>query len=367
MAGTVALWKQVVIAALITGGAGLAWTERDGLIQALGMADASEAQAAGRAVTETPVLVRPVSIVEDGVRMRVIGTGLARRSVMLRPETSGMIAGVSLRPGQTYAVGDELVHLTDRDQLLALRLAETRLAEAERIRDRFVRLEGSGAITGSRLDEVRTAAEIAGLELEQAREALAKRIIRAPFDGVAGLTEIEVGTWVDTDTLIASFDDRSVIEVEFDLPEALLARIRPGLGVTATTVALPGIDIAGTVASVDSRIQAESRTVAVRVELPNDDDLLRPGASFAVILDIPGNTYPAVPELAIQYDRGSPYVWRIQEGTAERVDVRLVRRLSGVVLVDGALTEGEEVVVEGTQRLRAGRAVRVLQAVGGGS
>jgi multidrug efflux pump subunit AcrA (membrane-fusion protein) len=68
-----------------------------------------------------------------------------------------------------------------------------------------------------------------------------------------------------------------------------------------------------------------------------------------------------VPELALQWGRDGAHVWVVRDGQALQVPVRLVRRLDGSVLVDGALQPGEPVVVEGVQRLRPGRAVSVLE------
>jgi len=198
------------------------------------------------------------------------------------------------------------------------------------------------------------------LELAQARQRLTTRSIRAPFDGVAGLTEVEVGAWVDTGIAIARYDDRSAIVVEFDLPEALLERVSLGMPLAVTTPSAARQSFTGMVAAVDNRVDAVSRSIRVRAEVPNPDDQLRPGASYIVRLNFPGKTYARTPELAVQYSRSSLHVWRVADDKVERVPVRLVRRLDGAVLVDGDLAAGDLVVIEGTQRLRPGVAVQVL-------
>ena len=92
---------------------------------------------------------------------------------------------------------------------------------------------------------------------------------------------------------------------------------------------------------------------------------MRPGASFTVTLQLPGKTYPLVPELAVQFSRGTLHVWRIRNEKAEQVEIAMIRRQSGAVLVDGPLEAGDLVVVEGTQRLNDGAAVTVLDQEGG--
>jgi RND family efflux transporter MFP subunit len=216
-------------------------------------------------------------------------------------------------------------------------------------------------VPGSVIDGARSALQRAEIGLQQARQALADRVLRAPFGGVAGLPQVHAGDRVTPDTVIATLDDRRRVEVAFDLPEAYLARVREGHPVRATSVAHAGREFEGRVTQLDSRVSEQTRALRVRAELPNPDDLLRPGQSFRVRLSLPGAAHIQVPELALQWGRDGAHVWVVRDGQALQVPVRLVRRLDGSVLVDGALQPGEPVVVEGVQRLRPGRAVSVLE------
>lgn len=354
-----ALWKQLVLSALLLGGAFWLWQHAD-TARALIAPPKSDPPSAGKAAPAgVPVIVAPVAMARDDVVLEVVGTGRARHSVMLRSEASGKVTEIALAPNRRFSTGDVMLRLEDDRQRLALQLAETRLVEAERIRDRLERLEGAGTAATARLDTAVTEAEIARLEVVRARDALDDRVLRAPFDGVSGLSRIEPGAWVDSDVEIASYDDRSVLLVELDLPEAALNRIRPGMAVEARTAGFPGRLFAGSLSTIDSRLAADSRTARVQVEIPNAQDLLRPGGSFTVSLALPGPPHPAVPELAVQFARGGLHVWRVRDDVAEQVPVRLVRRRSGSALLDGPLAPGDRVVVEGTQRLRPGRAVTV--------
>ena len=174
-----------------------------------------------------------------------------------------------------------------------------------------------------------------------------------------------MGDRISLTDAVASFDDRSRLLVEFQLPEALLFRVAPGLLVVASTPAVPNRSFDGQVAEVDSRLDEGSRSAQVRALVDNGEDLLRPGASFSIRLDLPGSAYPSVPELALQFADGSLHVWRIRDEKAEKVEVRMVRRRAGRVILEGPLEAGDAVVVEGTQRLRPGMAVETLNAAGG--
>lgn len=366
MAKQVSFWKQALVAGVILVLAGWGWTEREAIAAAFAPADVGE-RAKRPGGNGVPVIAAAVTTARDDLSLEAVGTGRAQRSIALRSETEGKIVDLAMAAGRVFEAGDVLLKLDDAEQRLLLRLAETRLGEAERAEERLRQLVERGASTSTQLDEARTLTEISRLEVERAREALDDRVLRAPFDGVAGLSELEQGAWVDNNMEVASFDDRSVILVGFDLPEALLARVEKGLAVTATTPSAPGQVFEGTVAAIDSRIEAASRTVRVRVALPNPDDALRPGASFTVKLDLPGEAYPVVPEIAVLFGKDGLHVWRVAGNEVEKVNVEMVRRREGEVLVDGPLSPGDRVVIEGTQRLSTGRKIRLLEQPTGGS
>ncbi len=360
--------RQFVMSGLLIAAAGLLWSNRAVLISAVGAGvSAPSDDRAAPARVGPPVIVATVSEARDDLSFTAIGTGIAQRTVTLRAPADGEITALALSPGQRFEAGDTLVTLEDTDQRLALALAEARLARATAERDRFTALEGSGATATARVEDAQTAYTVARIELDQARADLADRSLRAPFDGVSGLPQVEVGDRIAEDDAIAAFDDRGRILVGFDLPEALLGRISVGQAVSATTPAAEEREFAGEITMIDSRVAPATRTARVRAAIDNSADMLRPGASFALRLDLPGRRYPAVPELALQFSGDGLLAWRVRDGTVEEVPLRLVRRRAGTVIVDGPLRPGDHVVVEGTQRLRPGIAVDVLNSPEAGS
>ncbi len=356
------VWKQLVLSAALIAAAAGAWHYRTDIMAlwqpAEQSAERGEARNAG-----VPVLVAEVALAEDSLSFAAVGTGLAQRSVTLRAPAGGEITELAIAPGRNFVEGDILMRLEDEDQRLALSLAEARQERALSEQQRYTGLRDTGVTTAARFEDAMTAYRIAEIELEQARADLADRVLRAPFDGIAGLAEVEVGDRIEPGDALASYDDRSRILVEFDLPEALLPRARIGMRVAATSTSIDTGALTGELTAIDSRVTATTRTARLRAAFPNDGDGLRPGASFTVTLDLPGARYPILPELALQFSGGALQVWRVdQEGRAQPVEVRLIRRRGGSVIVDGPLTEGETIVVEGLQRMRPGRAVNVLNS-----
>ena len=100
----------------------------------------------------------------------------------------------------------------------------------------------------------------------------------------------------------------------------------------------------------------------MRARIPNADDRLRTGMSFVMRLRLAGERFPSVPSIAVLWDRTGAYVWKVgADGRAERVNVDVLKREDQWILVDAALTAADRVVVEGVQRLRAGREVEVVE------
>ncbi|MFK7762927.1 MAG: efflux RND transporter periplasmic adaptor subunit [Roseobacter sp.] len=355
-------WKQLIICILLVTATTLAWQYHPQLLSTVGFAPqtADDPAKSQKRSEGTPIIVAQTISMRDDRTFSAIGTGFALRSITLRASSDGEIEGFNVTPGREFAAGEMLMQLEDRDEQFAVSLAQTRLDRARDERDRYSQLQVSGVAAIARLEDVETDFQVATIELDRALEALDKRVLRAPFDGITGLASVELGDRIETGDAIGRFDDRRAILVEFDLPEALLGRVSIGLEVSATTPSVEGRSFDGQVSAIDSHVDPATRTARVRAEINNASDLLRPGASFALELELPGNPFPAVPELALQFSEGALLVWRVTEGMAEPVTVRLVRRRAGLVIVDGPLAEGDLIVVEGTQRLRRGSAVHVL-------
>lgn len=311
----------------------------------------------GAASYATPVLVEALVMATDRITVRAIGTGRALRSATIHPAVSGEVLEVAFAAEQRVKKGQVLLRLDDKHQRLAVRLAEVVVKEARRRLKRLEKLAPSGAASRARLETTQAELEIARLRLAQAKADLADRTVFAPFDGVVGLTELDRGDRVSVDTVIATLDDRSVILVEFSVPEDYAGAIALGGRVTIRPWSLPGREIAGVISELGSRIDKATRSLTVRAEIANAGDEFRPGNSFEVRFGFDGGRYPKVREVAISWSRDGAYLWRVIDDRAEKVFVTLVRRERGRLLVDGPIRAGDMIVVEGVQGLRSGQPV----------
>ena len=311
------------------------------------------------------VVTAPVTTDDTGIDVRAIGTVAAAQEVTLYPQDSGIVTEVAFTPGTKVTKGETLIRLDDSDQQVALEKAKIALDTAQSALDRAEQLAKSNNITTVALTDARSAQQNAAIGLRAAQNDLAKRTVTAPFAGVVGLTDITVGDLINSSKAIVTLDDMSKVTVSFDVPERASGLVAVGQPVAASTEALAGQTFQGTISAVDNRVDPVARTLRVEATLPNDASVLRPGMALTVAMSFPGQPHPTVPSLAVQWDRTGSYVWKVADGKAHRVDVQILGRRSGAVIVAGDLAENDPVVVEGLQRLREGSQVTEAGATTG--
>lgn len=306
-----------------------------------------------------PVLVETVSLDSNSRAIEVIGTSRALRSVTLYSDAEGRIQEFPARQGGAVEAGEIILRLDDERAKLAVAFAQSQLKAAETSLERARRLNETRVRSDANVVDAEILREQSRIALAQAQKELADHSLRAPFSGILGISDVEVGARITPSQPLITLDDRSNLIVEFQIAERYYADIKKGHEVLARTPALPGRDIKGYIDRIDSRIDPETRTVLVRAILPNPEDELLAGLSFMVRLQVDGPDHASIPELALQWEDGQSYVWRIKENKAERVPVISKRRLNQKILIEGDITPGELVVVEGVQRLRPGRLVLI--------
>jgi membrane fusion protein (multidrug efflux system) len=144
--------------------------------------------------------------------------------------------------------------------------------------------------------------------------------------------------------------------------------MKKGAPLAARTAAFPDSRFEGRIDEIDSRINTTTRTVRVRAILPNRDGKLKPGMLMTV--DVLSNQVPriAIPELAITELGSDAYVYRAsQKGPmtqVEQVFIKPGRRMDGYIEVLEGLSSGDQVIVEGVNRVRPGMPVRLKPVTG---
>lgn len=300
--------------------------------------------------------------------IQALGSAQARESIVITPKLSDVIRTIRFESGQRVRRGQVLVELQSTEQHADL--AEVRAADAAAQEEyrRFQALFDRGFAPRAQLDSSRAAAGAAHARVEAAQSQINDRSIRAPFDGVMGLRTASPGQLVRPGDSLGTLDDVSQIKLDFDVAEAHIAALRPGVAVVARSPAYPDRRFEGRVAQVDSRVSTDTRTLRVRALLPNRDGAIRPGMLLSVEARPNARQALAVPEQAIVEDSNAPYVFVVaHQGPrtiAERRDVRAGQRADGWVEILSGLNEGESVIVDGVSRVRPGQGLRLGQTGG---
>ncbi|MEQ1930367.1 MAG: efflux RND transporter periplasmic adaptor subunit [Parvularculaceae bacterium] len=293
-------------------------------------------------------------------QLTAIGTGRALQSLTLSADVSGVIERLHVEPGKLVEATAPLIELEKREQEIALTRARAEHRIARTNAARFAGLRKNEAASALEQEAAQNEMTAAIAALQQAEYDLERRTIRAPFDGVVGLTTLDVGDFLTVGMTVTTIDDISSLLVDFVVPEGASPFVRPGMTLDARTRAGGGGAVGGVIRAVDSRVDSASRTRRVEAVLDNKERALIPGSTFEISLGVEGRSGFLIPGLAIQWDRTGSYVWRMdKEGSAERIPVVILKRTDTAVLVEGDLAESDQIVSEGADLVRPGALLRV--------
>ncbi|MEM9495177.1 MAG: efflux RND transporter periplasmic adaptor subunit [Pseudomonadota bacterium] len=285
----------------------------------------------------------------------VLGEARALKSVAIAAEVTGLVQVVNVAPGKRMKEGDVLLEIDHEAQAIALDRARAQYPIAKSNAERYRALEAENAGSALEAEQAFNALKTLEADLRSAEFALSQRVIKAPFDGIAGITTIEAGDYVRSGDVVTTLDDTSSIVVEFSVPQEAAAYVALDQAVTARLTSDAARAHAGVVSAIDSRIDPASRTLRVEATVDNAEGLLLPGAVFAVSTTSDGEKAISVPGLAVQWDREGAYVWRrTDEGVAVRASVRILQRTDDQVLVEGDIEPGDAIAADGADRVRAG-------------
>ena len=332
---------------------------------------------AGGGPARTPAVevakVETMTLVDE---TQAVGSLRSRQGVMLRPEVGGRVKQIFFNDGQRVRKGQLMVQFDD--QLPQAQVAQSRaeLSIAEANHKRNQELVAQNFISQRSVDESAAALEVSRAKLALAQATLQRLQVLAPFDGIAGLKQINVGDYLKDGADMVNVEDIDAVLLDFRLPERFQTKIRAGQKAQLTIDALPGRPFSAIIQAVDPLIEPNGRSVGVRGCIDNRQQQLRPGM-FARVNAVFGSRENAmvIPEEAIIPQGGRTFVVKIVPGdkpevkVSERVAVKVGLRLPGKVEILEGLSAGDTVVTAGHQRLQKdGTAVRVvdLSQPGGG-
>ena len=316
--------------------------------------------------------VETVRLVDE---TQAVGSLRSRQGVVMRPEVGGRVKQIFFDDGQRVRKGQVMVQFEDQLQAAQLAQAKAELSIAEANHKRNQELVTQNFISKRSVDESAAALEVSKAKLALADATLQRLKVLAPFDGITGLRQINVGDYLKDGADMVNIEDIDAVLLDFRLPERFQAKIRAGQTAQLTVDALPGRPFTAIVQAVDPLIEANGRSVGVRGCIDNRQQQLRPGM-FARVNAVFGARENAmvVPEEAIIPQGGRTFVVKVVAGdkpdtlVSERVAVKVGLRQPGKVEILEGLDAGDTVVTAGHQRLQKdGTVVRVVDVPGSGA
>ena len=369
--------------------------------------------AAGAGVWRWTTRERPIEVQAAVATERPAGTQatvlnasgyvIARRRATVSSKITGKVVEVNVEEGMAVKEGQVLARLDDSTANASLALAEAQAESARKaVRENEVRLEQTRLTLGrvmellkgrvaaqAELDQARsdvdaTEARIAALreqvnvaerQVELQRTELDNTIIRAPFTGVAISKDAQPGEMVSpvsagggfTRTGICTIVDMRSLEIEVDVNESYINRVRPGQRVSAVLDAYPDSQMPAHVITMVPTADRQKATVLVRIAFEELDPRILPDIGVKVTFlrepdeAVTPSAQPTVlvPKAAVQTNEGGSVVFVVGGPMVERRAVRIGGADGDRVEVIAGLRSGERVVVSPPQNLTNGAAIVV--------
>ena len=309
--------------------------------------------------------------------LSAIGSVAAVQGVTVSADLSGTVDRVAFESGRAVRAGDVLVELDTRQERAQLAAAE---AQHDLARTNFDRMQGllkDNVISRAEFDRATADDKQTTARVGEIRAAIQRKRITAPFSGILGIRQVNVGQYLSSGDPIVQLHSLNPIYVNFDVPQQSTSEMRIGREVRITSAESTGearsAEFQGRITAIDSVVNAETRNIQVQATLANPDGRLRPGMFVQVEVALgSGQPLIALPATAISYAPYGDSVFVItnmkgQNGQAYRGVRQQFVKLEGSrgdqVGVLSGVKPGDEIVTSGVFKLRNGGAVLVNNKV----
>ena len=351
------------------------------------------AMAQGAAYQPPPEAVTTVvaTVEEWPSTLNAVGTVAAVQGVMVSADLAGIVERITFDSGRAVRAGEVLVELNTRQERAQLAAAEADRELATLTFTRMQSLYKEQVISKAEFDRAVSEQAQTDARVSEIRAAVGRKTIRAPFSGILGIRQVNLGQYLRDGDPVVELQALSPIYVNFDVPQQSIGHIRIGRGVRMTTgvARVPGSPDSGEPASpkpgtgeggrtgritaVNSVVDSATRTIQVQATFDNRDAALRPGM-FVPVDVVTGASQPviALPASAISYAPYGDSVFIVTELKSEdgqaytgvrQQFVKLGGSRGDQVAVVSGVNPHDEVVSSGVFKLRTGAAVMVNNAV----
>jgi len=292
-----------------------------------------------------------------------VGSLRAARGADLSAEVPGIVDSIGFNSGETVRAGTVLVRLRDADDRAKLDTLRAAAQLADIVYKRDQAQVEARALSQAQLDSDLATLNGANAQVAEQEALLAKKTIRAPFDGVLGIRAVDEGQYIAAGTKVVTLQQLDPIFADFTLSQDVLGQLSPKRPVTATVDAYPDTEFKGALSALDPLVDTNTRNISLRATLANHDHKLLPGMFGRLKIDA-GDAlhYITLPQAAVTYNPYGVTMYvvdhnKVPAGADGIAQQRIVKvgptRGDQVAILDG-IKEGDEVIVAGQIKLRNG-------------
>lgn len=314
--------------------------------------------------TPPPVSVNFETVTQAPVAqtLSAIGSIAAIHQVTLAPEISGQVVRFDFIPGGPVEKGDVVAQLNDASEQADLAAARAQQKLTGLTLKRTQDLLAKGAVSQAQLDLAQSQYDAAAADAARAEALIAKKRVRAPFDGVLGVRQTEVGHYLEAGKPVAVLTDMTQLYVEFTLPEQSRPQLNLRQTVDLTVDAYPGKTFTAVLAVIDPQVNTATRTIKIQAVADNTEGLLMPGMFANVAVNLPASADKvSIPETALDYSLYGNSVYVIETAgkddkgqpilKAKRTTVQTGPVIAGRIVVESGLKAGDRIVTTGLSKL----------------
>jgi membrane fusion protein (multidrug efflux system) len=301
-----------------------------------------------------------------------IGTVAAVQGVTVSADLPGTVEKIHFSSGQWVSAGDVLAVLDTRQELAQLTAIEARLELARVTFERMETLLRDRVISQAEFDRATADFRQSEAQLGEIRAVMQRKTIRAPFGGVLGLRQVNLGQYLAAGEPLVTLQSLDPIYVNFGVPQQAAQQVPVGRTVRITAEGT-GIELTGRVTALDALVDEATRNIQVQATLPNPGGRLRPGMFVQTEVALgPTQAVIALPASAISYAPYGDSVFVVSDITADdgrtyrgvrQQFVKLGPARGDQVAVLSGIEPGDEVVTSGVFKLRNGAAVQINNSV----
>ena len=307
--------------------------------------------------------------------LSVVGSMRAVNGVLVSTDLAGIVAQIAFESGREVKKGDLLVKLDTRQEEAELNAAQARRELARISLQRESDLIAKKAVAQSDYDSAESEFRQADAAVEESQALIARKTIVAPFDGLAGIRQVDLGQYLNVGSTIAPLQSIDPIYVELSIPQQDLPQVAVGKKLRVRADGLEGREFVGDVTAIDSKIDETTRNITVQGTVQNPDHALRPGMYVNVDVLLPEQEgVVAIPSSAINYAPYGDSVFIVKDSTTPGADGKLGKEVvqqfvklgasrGDLVAVLSGVKPGDEVVTSGVFKLRSHAPVMINNSV----